>query len=41
MEGRVEVGRLVNEGKGSRLWRGSGVIISRFSRRGGVRSGYG
>ena len=41
MEGRVEVGQLVNEGKGSRLQRGSRVIVSRFNRRGGMRSRYG
>ena len=41
MEGRVGVGQLINEGKGGRLQRGSGVIVGRFSRRGRVRSGYG
>ena len=40
MEDRAEVGWLINEGKGGRLWRGSGVIVGRFSRRGGMRSGY-
>ena len=40
MEDRAGVSRLVNEGEGGRLWRGNGVIVSRFSRSEGVRSGY-
>ena len=40
MEGRVEVSQLVNEGEGGRLRRGNRVIVGRFSRSRGVRSGY-